>query len=417
MNKVYKTILSVAATAIVAGATMAPASVMAWGDNAGGRDSYTLEQINSDILGDTITFNSIRDGKFGDERNFVGAKVSSDNGTVWNADEIHVEDGGVYTIRIYVHNNSLRGTDAIATGVKTTFSLPTTVASEHTVIGYIDSSNATPTRYWDEVKLVGDGDFYLEYIEGSAKYTNGKLGTVALSDSVVTSGALVGYDALDGNLPGCYGYSGMATIQVRVHASVNSKLQQKVRIKGESDWHDTVTAKVGDEVEYQIEYVNLSAAAMNNVMIRDVLPDDVEYVNDSTYLYNYYYQDGVKVVENTIHTTGINIGDYAPKGNAFIHFTGKIVNNTLGDKAANFQLVNWASATVADDKVYKDDTSVFVSVADSSDPTPTPTPTPTPEPTPTEIVSTGATEAMGVALGAGSVVTAAGYFIASRKKM
>jgi hypothetical protein len=55
---------------------------------------------------------------------------------------------------------------------------------------------------------------------------------------------------------------------------------------------------------------------------------------------------------------------------------------------------------------------------ENPEPTPDePTPTPTPEPTPTTIVSTGAgTIAMG-AVGAGSVVTMLGYYIASRKKL
>ena len=73
MNKVYKAILGVAAAAIISGATLAPAAVMAWGDSAGGRTVYTLDEINAGKLGDTITFNSITNGKIGDERNFVGA--------------------------------------------------------------------------------------------------------------------------------------------------------------------------------------------------------------------------------------------------------------------------------------------------------------------------------------------------------
>ena len=47
-----------------------------WGDSDGGRPSYTIGQIDSGVLGDTITFNSISDGKIGDEKNFVAAKVA-----------------------------------------------------------------------------------------------------------------------------------------------------------------------------------------------------------------------------------------------------------------------------------------------------------------------------------------------------
>ena len=413
MNKVYKTVLSVAAAAIVAGATMTPAVVNAWGDSSNGRNTYTISQINEGALGNTITFNSITNGKIGDERNFVGAKLSSSNSETWNADEITVQDGGVYTIRLYVHNNSPLGTDNVAEGVSANFSLPTTVGKEQTVIGYLNASNATPNRYWDEVKLVSSDDFYIEYVEGSAKWTNSKLGTVALSDDVIISGATIGYEALDGKIPGCFEYDGQVTIQVKVHSSVSAKLSKTVRIKGTTEWSETVDAKIGDEVEYQIEYVNLTADTVDNVMIRDALPTNMEYVADSTYLYNSNYQSGVKVVENDVTTTGINIGSYASNGNAYVRFTAKVVNKTLA--CGQNKLVNWASSTV-NSNVTTDDASVMVTRDDElchENPVPD---DPEPE-TPTKIVNTGASEITLGALGAGATVTALGYYIASRKKL
>lgn len=407
MNKVYKAILGVAATAIVSGATLAPVAVMAWGDSAGGRTVYTLDEINAGKLGDTITFNSITNGKIGDERNFVGAKLSTDTSNVWKANEISVKDGDIVTIRLYVHNNSPKGEKKIAEGVSANFSLPTTVAKSHTVIGYLNSSNATPNRYWDEVKLTSSDDFYMEYVEGSAKYTNSKMGTVALSNNIINSAVTLGYEKLDGKIPGCYQYDGQVTIQVKIHKSVTAKLAKTVRIKGAKGWNESVEAKIGDEVEFQIEYVNLTSAQVDNVMIRDVLPTNLEYVKDSTVLYNSNYQNGTKVVENTLTTSGINIGSYGVNGNAYVRFTAKVVNKSLA--CGNNQLVNWASSTV-NSKVTKDDASVMVKRDDETckeQPTP---------PTPPVIPQTGATEVTAIALGAGSVVTVAGYAIASWKK-
>ena len=411
MNKLMKSVLSVSAATIVATASLAPVAVNAWGDSDNGRKSLTTAEAKT--LGDTITFNSFTDGKIGDEKNFVGAKVSSVNADTWNADTINVKDGETYTIRLYVHNNNLYGTKNIAKDVKATFSLPTTVASSHTIVGYLDSSNAKPARYWDEVTLKSNENFYIEYVKGTAKYTNAKMGTVALSDSVITSGATLGYDKLDGNIPGCFEYDGVVTINVKVHNSVAAKLSKTVRIKGGSDktWKESVEAKVGDEVEYQIEFVNLLSEQVNDVMIRDILPTNVEYVANSTYLYNSNYKEGVLLKDNTLTTTGINIGSYSPKGNAYVRFTGKVVNKSIA--CGENQLVNWASATVKNG-VYKDDASVLVSKTCD---TPTPTPTPTPEPTPEDLPDTGpATIATGV-IGAGSLVTTLGYYIASRKKL
>ncbi|MDO4747014.1 MAG: LPXTG cell wall anchor domain-containing protein [Candidatus Saccharibacteria bacterium] len=416
MKSIYKSILSVSAAAIVMAGTLAPVMVNAWGDSDNGRPSYTLEQINKGELKDTITFNSISNGKIGDEKNFVGAKVAGAEVSTWNANTINVKDGETYTIRLFVHNNSPKGMEAIAKGVKATFSIPTTVAKSQTIIGYIDSSNATPKRYWDEVTLNADEDVYLEYVDGSAKYTNNK-GTFKLSNDVIISGATLGYTSMNGEIPGCYEYSGVVTIDVKVHSSVAAKVSKTVRIKGTKTWSEAVDAKVGDEVEYQIEYKNLLAETVNDVMIRDVLPTNVEYVNDTTYLYNANYQSGVKLADNTVTTSGINIGSYSTKGNAYVRFTGKVVDKTLA--CGSNQLVNWASATVKK-SVYKDDASVMVKKDDEScheKPTPTPTPTPEPTPeTPEELPNTGAGTIVTGAVGAGAVVTTLGYFVASRKK-
>lgn len=418
MSNIYKSIASVSAAAIVTLTSLAPVMVSAYGDNSGtaeGRPVYTYQE--ADKLGDTITFNSFTNGKIGDERNFVGAKVAGTNVDTWNANEINVKDGETYTIRLYVHNNSLYHT---ANGVKATFSLPTTVAKEHTIVGYLDSSNAKPTRYFDEVKLVSSEDMYLKYVDGSARYINADANKnnreFKLSDNVITSGVLLGYDQMDGNIPGCFNYDGVVMIDVTAHHSVAAKVSKTVRIKGDADktWKESVVAKVGDEVEYQIEYVNLLDEEVKNVMIRDVLPTNVEYVKDSTYLYNSNYQSGVLLKDNTLTTTGINIGNYSSKGNAYVRFTGKVVDNSLVCGAN--QLVNWASATV-NGKVFKDDASVALDKTCKTPTPPTPTPTPDPEPTPSDLPDTGPMTIVTGTVGAGLMVTALGYYIASRKKL
>lgn len=404
MNKVYKTLVGAVAAVAVAGVSMVPANVLAWGDSNGGRTVYTLDQINAGKLGNGITFNSITNSKIGDERNFVGAKLTNSNATVYNANEIAVKDGETYTIRLYVHNNSPLGMNGIATGVKANFSIPTTVAKSQTIIGYLNANNSNPARIWDEVKLTSDEDIYIEYVKGSAKYTNTQ-GTFTLSDDVITSGAQLGYKTMDGNIPGCFDYDGQVTIQVKVRSSVTTKLSKTVRIKGSgATFAEKVDAKVGDEVEFQIEYENMTADSAKNVMIRDILPDNMEYVKGSTVLYNYTYQNGLKVDQDTLTTTGINIGNYGARGNAYVRFTAKVTNENL--VCGYNQLVNWANATVNAKVTGKDDASVMVHQTTNCLPKEQ-----------KNIPSTGATEIAGVAAGLGAIVTAGGYFIVSRKRM
>ena len=150
MNKFAKSILSVSAAAVVATATLVPAAGLAnaYGDNSGlegYRPVYTLDQINAGELGETITFNSISKGsKLEDERNFVGARLTNGGASYYNGNDINVEDGQTYTIRLYVHNNSPKNT---AKDVTVRFNLPTTVSTKHEVFGYINSSNANPTIF------------------------------------------------------------------------------------------------------------------------------------------------------------------------------------------------------------------------------------------------------------------------------
>ena len=433
MGKIFKTALGVSAAAVIMAGTLTPVLVNAWGDSANGRPSYTLDQINKGDLGDKITFNSISNGRIGNEKNFVGARATGSSANTWNEDTVNVKDGETYTIRLFVHNNSPKGMDAVAKGVKATFSIPTTVSKSQTIVGYLDSSNADPGRIWDEVKLNASEDVYLEYVDGSARFVNNK-GTFKLPNEVITSGATLGYTSMNGEIPGCYEYSGDVMIDVKVHSSVAAKVSKQVRIKGTKTWSESVNAKVGDEVEYQIEYVNLLAEQVKDVMIRDTLPNNVEYVNDSTYLYNSNYKDGVLLKDNTIATSGINIGTYNAKGNAYVRFTGKVVDKSMA--CGPNQLVNWASATVSSSSVknavYKDDASVMVTKDDEickTTPENPDEPTPTPDTpkyevvnsddpgTPSTIVSTGPETIVTGAIGAGSVVTTLGYYVASRKKL
>jgi uncharacterized repeat protein (TIGR01451 family)/LPXTG-motif cell wall-anchored protein len=415
MKNFSKAMLGTAAAVATVSATVAPvANVAAWGDNANGRTVYTVEQVNAGALGDKITFNSITNGSYkdvqgkthqiGDERNFLSARL---NGTsnVWSANEITAEDGKEYVLSLYVHNNSPKGTAAVAKDTTVSFSIPGNTATSVQVDGVITSSNATPTKYWDDVvfKSANGAKFHLEYIAGSASWESNGKSAGKLSDSVITSaGAKVGYDALDGNLPGCYGFSGYAGVHVKVVYDEEFTITKQVRIKGTTEWKESVDAKVGDVVEYMIGYTNKSGATVSNVMVLDSLPSNMEYVAGSTKVKNGNHPAGVKMTDETITTTGLNIGGYNNGANAYILFEAKVVDKNLTCNKKN-QLVNWAKITAAG-VTKKDDASVVVpKVCDTPDPEPMP--------------QTGAHSIIVSALGLGTTVTALGVYVASRKKL
>ena len=450
MKNIIKTASAVLAAAGIVGINIAPAA-MAWGDNSGlkdGRQTYKLVNCTSNYdkcnvspsVGDKITFNSITNNPVigGDERNFVGARLNTGTNAgknnTWNANEITVENGKEYLIRLYAHNNNANGTNGIAKDVTLHFTLPTKAGTSLSVQGSIDSSNANPTRVYDDVvfKSADGRAFYLDYIEGSALYENngvGANGGVKLSDNIITStGVKIGYDSLNGNIPGCFQYASYTTIRVKaVYLDESYKVEKTVRnvTNEEKTFQDTVNAKVGDTVEYQILYKNTGSQKVENVVVKDILPTNMEYIKGSTKLYNASNPNGIVNTNDTITTTGINIGGYAAGANAYIRFRAKVVDKNM--VCGSNKLVNWGQVGVGKTTL-QDNAFVMVKKTEGCNPTPTPTPEPEPTPTPTpdpkfpddtpkQMPTTGPVAIVSGVIGAGSIVTAAGYYIASRKSL
>lgn len=426
MSKMLKSVLGVAAIAAFVGAGVAPL-VLAWGDSDGGRPSYTKQQINDGILGDKITLNSIKDGKSGDEKDFVGARVDDgDHGVnnLWTGSDINVQPGKTYIVNLYVHNNNPKGYGAVAENVMTQISIAKNTGKTVQVNGFINSSNASPSEYWDYVNFHSDKNFRLEYIPGSALLENNGVGSgghgVKLSDDIVatTKGVMIGYDKLDGKIPGCYQYSSYVTIKVKpVFETENDDftVEKQVHKLGEKKWAKNISGlKAGDKVEYRIAYRNTSSHAVKNVMIKDIMPANMAYVPGTTALYNASTKGTWKTVKDGVVAGGINIGDYNPNGNAYLRFTAQVVDKSL--VCGTTKVVNWAQAGVGN-KTKQDSADVYVNKKCKTPPTPQVPETPKTPGTPSEIPATGPVSVISSVIGAGSLVTATGYYLASRKKL
>lgn len=437
MKKFMKSTLAVAAgVAAIAGAVTIPSLVSAWGDSNGGRPSYTIDEINSGVLGDKIVFNSISDGVIGDEKNFVGARentgINAGKDNVWNGSDINVENGKEYLVRLYVHNNNPKGMDAVAENTHVSFNIPQESAKDIQINGFIKADNADPQEYWDYVNFHSDTAFHLEYVYGSAKLENnvhdGNEGGLQLSDDIIqaaSGGILFGYDEMNGQVPGCFEYASYITIRVKAVYDTDYTVTKQVRIKGDADktWKDSVDAKIGDELEFRIEYKNISNGPQEHVVIQDILPANLEYISGSTELVNGRYPNGAKTESDAlVSETGITIGNYNAGANAIIYLEAKVVDNNLACGKNN--LINWGRAAINNSTVMQDWAQVLTEkdcTPPSDDPEPTPTPTPTPEnptpETPTELPTTGPEAIIGGVIATGSIVTAAGYYVASRRSL
>lgn len=400
--------------AMLIAAVIVPAALMAWGPT---RATYTMANP-----ADHVTFNSITDNSnIGDERNFVGIREAGTS-TTWK-DDMTVEKGKEYTVRMYVHNNAADNLNLVAKDVTAKFNLPTTTGKSIQVNGFLSSSNATPTEVYDHATFNSTKDFNLAYVSNSLKFENNAFGAagVALPESIFTSaGALLGYDKLDGNIPGCFQFAGYVTFKVKPQfaETTNFTMEKKVSKHGENKWVENYTAKPGETVDFLLQYKNTGDVQHNDVTFRDTLPSGMTYVNGSTVYGNSKNPAGVKASDNIANGTGINVGSYAVGANAWAIFSAKVASNdklplcgtnTLVNKAkvntGGYSVEDTANVTVPKE-CQTDECLPGIPVGDKRC-----------EETPPELPHTGAGENIAAILGLGSVVASIGYYIASRRAL
>ena len=336
-------------------AAVAPALVWAWGPS---RPSFTIEKPADYIIFNSITNNPVIGG---DEKDFVGIREVGSNANWTN--NMKVQNGKEYYVRIYVHNNAASNLNLVAENVVAKLNVPTTTAKTVTVQGQVSASNAKPNTVWDEATFSSDNDFNLAYVAGSALFENNGMGTTKLPDSIVNNtGATLGYSKLDGKIPGCFQYAGYVTVKVKAQVNqpqekTDIDLAKTVRNKtnGEKTWVETVNAKSGDTVQFQIHAKNTGSAGIQNLVIRDILPKGLNYVAGSTKLYNTSNPKGLKVSDNIIQNSGINIGSYQPNGDAFVRFDATVSAEQDLPVCGENTLTNIAQAS--NQKIVKNDTA------------------------------------------------------------
>lgn len=333
---------SSALVAMIAAAVVVPAALFAWGPD---RPTFTVENP-----ADHITFNAITNNPdYGDERNFVRIKDASDMSAGNWKDELTVQPGKEYLVQMYVHNNAASSLNLVAQNTRVMANVPNTTGKKVQIDGFITADNATPNRVWDQAIFNSDRNFNLTYVNGSTKFYNnvfGQAGTT-LSDSIVTDkGAQVGYDKIDGKVPGCFQFSGYVSFKVKaqVAQTANHTVTKEVSKHGANKWSENYAAKPGEVVDYLIEYKNIGEAQTDNVMISDVLPAGTSYVNGSTVLGNALHPAGLKASDN-ITKNGINIGSYKQNGGAWMIFSAKVAENDKLPVCGKNTLINKARAT------------------------------------------------------------------------
>ena len=388
-------------TAVFA-AIVLPATLLAWGPS---RPTFTEQNPAS-----YVTFNSITNNSFyGDERYFSTIKDASNTAAGGWEDEVTAQPGKEYIVRMYVHNNAADQLNLVARNVRAMANVPTTTGKSVSIQSTVSADNATPQKVWDDVKVVSDKNFNLVYVPGSATFHNNSVakapGGVALPDSIVTStGAQLGYDQMDGNIPGCYEYSGYVYFKVKPQfapESSNFTVEKQVKKLATDTYSESVDVKPGDKVYYRIQFKNTGNKTLNNVNLRDQLPTGVSMVPGTLRVLNANNPNGAKVNNgDNLVTSGINTGSYASGTNAYFAFEAKVTDNLLS--CGKNIMVNTAIAQ-PEGETPKEDTA---DVTSSRECKPGETPV-------TELPQTGIDGGIVALAGIGTLVAGLGYALSS----
>lgn len=405
-----------AVLAMVAAAVIIPAALFAWGPS---RTTYTIEHP-----ADHVVFNSITNNpSHGDERNFMQVR-DANSGNETYVDKIALTAGHEYVVYVYYHNNassSLNGTNFDGTGVAhgayVKAQIPAVVSNGSTgtdAVGYVGASNANPSEVWDNIQFSNatGSDIAMRFVPGSATiHSFGAVNGKTMSDSVITSGAAIGYTALNGVVPGCNDYAGYVTFRVKADQP-NFTVTKQVRKSGTTTWKETESVKPGDSIDYLVTYKNTGTTDQNNVVINDILPRGVSYTADTTYVANTTNPNGIRVGDN-ITKGGINIGNYSATAAAYVKFSATVAaNDDLADCGLN-TLVNKAKAETNNGT--KEDTANITVTKTCTTPPVTPPTTPVTPVAPAQLPHTGAGEDVATILGLGTLITSLGYYLASRR--
>lgn len=303
-------------------AAMSTVAAMAWGPE---RSTFTVENPAT-----YPTFNSItNDPHLGDERNFVRIREA---GVGTYVDSINIVPGKEYEVQIYYHNNARSDLNAQGKGAalnsKIKATLPSVVkkGSRVDVSGEITASNTKPLRVFDHANISSPTmDVALRYVQGSAVVTsNGAVNGRALdANRLFGDGHMIGYNDLNGILPGCYQYSGRVVFKfVADYADFN--ISKTVSKENANSFQKSQSTNAGSTVDFKISYKNTGTTTQNNVNIMDVLPKGLTYVPGSTKLFNNLLPNGKVLNDDVVTSKGVNIGDYRTGAEGYITFKAKV---------------------------------------------------------------------------------------------
>lgn len=250
----------------------------------------------------------------------------------------HVEDGRIYTIRLGMHSHP-DGIGAFAKDSIAVCEIPTTISKRHQIIALFATQEIYPALFMDYVSLNSHAPFRLELVKGSAmlERNNGTKG-LNLGDNAISleeDMVIISQSNFSDKTPDYLTYTyDFITFQVEVVLERECILRKHVRLvdgKG-AKWCDSVETRVGDSVEFRIQYLN-GSGSVQKVSILEVLPPCLEYVKSEAFLYGPGTPEGKPISSNAIVADGsMEIESCEPEGSVIICYTAKVIDHPPEDQ-------------------------------------------------------------------------------------
>lgn len=301
---------------------------------------------------DGPVFNSfVNTPTYGDERNFVRTARVVPGQSPAEADYTETQvaqPGQEYWVRTFVHNNANVDTNASGLGIardtRVKLMIPDGTANGFDVMTQISASNAKQSPVWDTATLANDGQqFSVSYVPGSATIFNpAHPGGLTLSDQITSAnGTNIGYNAMNGDLPGCFEFSAYVYVRVRVEAP-QIEFEKQVRLDGQgpNDWRDEIHAQTGDRVEYVLDFLNTGTDVANDLVLRDRLPSNMELVPGTVEWVDSNRPDGTPIPDSFLFAdNGLLVGNYGVNGGGYIYFDAVVKENPSECVARNVAFI------------------------------------------------------------------------------
>lgn len=180
--------------------------------------------LPKDKVSDFAAFNIDDLPPYGNERWFLDVRDKAlPKDSPWQS-QTRVEPDKTYILRAFIHNSAGDHDEDTAHNTRIGVLLPTCTGKRIATQMTIEASNAVPPAIWDSAHFFADTPFNLAYVEGTAVLCNNHYlckdpaqndGAEISNDFLTSTGALIGFDSLNGTMRGGYSYSAYFYFEVR----------------------------------------------------------------------------------------------------------------------------------------------------------------------------------------------------------